>query len=317
MAAFPASLKSSFGFAGSWSASSVSGASAAIFGASCFTLASKRVSSATCRVSSTRRASRAVARDSQGRGRLHGSAARGKLRLTMRASLSFALLALFSCGKEADPANRTPTPAAAPKVEPAAVPADAPARVPEPAAGAPPASAPPIAGEQGGTIAGVRWGEPPAAKDLPDTPVAADIAGAATPIVHVVAARMPDFPDSPLFLDLFVSEPPDTCALHIGMGAATPSFSFALGVAPNRGAVVEYHGTSELDAKPPVYARFTVRSAETGHIRTFGDADAILVIDAIDAKGVKGRVYAAFRDPGKALVVGAFEAPICADADVK
>ena len=223
----------------------------------------------------------------------------------MRASLAFALLALFACRKEPEPGETTPTPTAAPKVEPAPAPASAPARAPEPATGAPPASAPPIADEQGGTIAGVRWGEPPAAKDLPDTPVAADIAGAATPIVHAVAARMPDFPDSPLFLDLFVAEPPDACALHIGAGAATPSFSFALGIAPKRDAVVEYHGTSERDAKPPAYARLTLRSAQTGRIRMVGDGDAIVVVDAIDAKRVNGRVYAAFRDPGNHGINGA------------
>ncbi|HWB81646.1 MAG TPA: hypothetical protein VG755_42080 [Nannocystaceae bacterium] len=231
----------------------------------------------------------------------------------MRAALPFALLTLLACRKQSDLADAQPTPAAAPKVEPA--PAQTSSRAAEPAA--PPASTAPIAAAHGGTIAGVRWGEPPAAKDLPGTPVAADIAGAARPIVHVAAARLPDFPDSPLFLDLFVDEPPDPCALHIGIGAATPSFSFALGVTPKRGEALEYHGTSERDAKPPVYARLTLRSAETDHIRTFGDGDALLVIDAIDAKRVKGRVYAAFRDPGKAMVVGGFEAPICGAGDVK
>lgn len=235
----------------------------------------------------------------------------------MRASLPFALLVLGACRKTPDPVEAQPTPAA-PKAEPAAkvdpARSDAPARSPAPSTAA---SSSPTAREHGGTIAGVRWGEPPSAKDLPDAAVAADIGGAATPIVHVAAARLPDVTDSPLFLDLFVDEPPDPCALHIGAGAATPSFSFALGVTPKRGDVLEYHGASERDAKPPVYARLTLRAAETGHIRMFGEGDAVVVLDAIDAKRVKGRVYAAFRDPGKALLVGRFDAPICAEKDVK
>src|SRR5688572_3105638 len=101
----------------------------------------------------------------------------------MRVSLPFAVLSLVACRKEIDPADaRSPT--AAPQIELAPAPSDAPARAREHGTDAPPAPTPPIAREQGGTIAGVRWGEPPAAKDVPDTPVAADIDGEAKPIVH-------------------------------------------------------------------------------------------------------------------------------------
>jgi len=170
---------------------------------------------------------------------------------------------------------------------------------------------------RGGTIAGVSWGEPPAAKALPEAVATAEIGGTPAPIVHAVAGRLPDFPDSPLFLDLFTTEPPARCALHIGSGVGAAGFLFALGVRPARGDVLEYHGTRESDAVPPVYAKLNVRPNESDPFTSHGDGDAIVVVDEIDRSRVRGRVYAAFRDPGKSMVVGSFDAPICADADVQ
>jgi hypothetical protein len=174
-----------------------------------------------------------------------------------------------------------------------------------------------VARETGGEIAGVRWGDSVEPAKIPDAPVAAELGGREAAIVHAAAGRVPGVADAPLFVDLFTAKPPDACALHVGAGVATPGFAFGLGVAPKSGQVLRHQGTSERDAAGPTYALATVRMREDDPLQTSGDGDMLVVVDRIDSKRVVGRVYAAFRDRGKSLVVGRFDAPICSESDIR
>lgn len=157
--------------------------------------------------------------------------------------------------------------------------------------------------------------EPPPKKE--PTP-AASLSGKAAAIIDVAAGRMPNVDISPLFLDLYTSQPPVPCALHIGRGAAEPGFNFSLGENPKAGDIIKHHSTENYQrAVPPTYARVTVRSQDLDHITTYANGDAFVIIDKLGRDRVRGRIYAAFRDPGKSLLVGSFDAAICPDADVQ
>ena len=240
-----------------------------------------------------------------------------------RPACCVAVVALLGCRKQPDPASDVSSAASPASSVSAAASGDEAAKTDDPMSRPGPdvtasAAAREGAGDaSGGSIAGVEWGAAPEAGDLPDAPVSARADGEVVPIVRAVAGRLPDVADSPLLLDLFTAQPPSRCALHVGAGAATSGYLFALGPDPVVGQPITYHGKSERDAQPPVYALLNVRAPGGRSFRTYGDGDAVVVVDSIDEAHIRGRVYGAFRDPGKSMVVGRFDAEICADTDVR